>query len=44
MSLKQCARRAEVLVAGHANAAWLDFYHYGFMRLSALDWIRQARH
>jgi hypothetical protein len=24
------------------GVAWADFYHYGFMRLSALDWIREA--
>lgn len=23
-------------------ATWVDFYHYGFMRLEALDWIRSA--
>lgn len=24
------------------DIAWVDFYHYGFMRLDALDWIRDA--
>ena len=32
----------KVRVAHDAGVARLDFYHYGFMRLDALDWVREA--
>jgi hypothetical protein len=32
----------KVQVARHAGATDLSFYHYGFMRLESLDWIRAA--
>jgi hypothetical protein len=35
---------AKVAVAREAGAGWVDFYHYGFMPLDRLDWIRQALH
>lgn len=34
----------KVAVAREAGADWVDFYHYGFMPLDRLDWIRQAVH
>lgn len=33
---------AKVGIAREAGVAELDFYHYGFARLTALDWIREA--
>ncbi len=33
---------AKVRLARELGIAWIDFYHYGFARLQALDWIRQA--
>ncbi len=35
---------AKVAVVRDARAEWVDFYHYGFMPLDRLDWIRQALH
>jgi hypothetical protein len=34
--------REKLRVADELRLARVDFYHYGFMRLSALDWIRAA--
>jgi hypothetical protein len=34
--------REKVAVARELGLARVDFYHYGLMRLDALDWIRQA--
>ena len=34
--------RAKVAVARERGLRRVDFYHYGFMRLDALDWIRRA--
>jgi hydrogenase/urease accessory protein HupE len=34
--------RAKVELAGELGLRRVDFYHYGFMRLDALDWIRAA--
>jgi hypothetical protein len=34
--------RAKVELARARGLARVDFYHYGFMRLDALDWIREA--
>ncbi|MBV8564551.1 MAG: hypothetical protein JO273_03740 [Methylobacteriaceae bacterium] len=34
---------AKLRVLEEAGAAWADFYHYAFMRLSSLDWIGEAR-
>jgi hypothetical protein len=33
---------AKVALARERGLGRLDFYHYGFCRLQALDWIRQA--
>lgn len=33
---------AKLAVLRDHNVAWADFYHYGFVRLSALDLIREA--
>ncbi|MDP9375931.1 MAG: hypothetical protein M3Q65_26475 [Chloroflexota bacterium] len=33
---------AKVAVLRGGDVTWADFYHYGFMRLHALDWIREA--
>lgn len=33
---------AKVALLREFDVAWADFYHYGFMRLDALDWIREA--
>lgn len=33
---------AKVALCRQLGIEWIDFYHYGFMRLDALDWIRQA--
>lgn len=33
---------AKVRMVAEAGVAWADFYHYGFMRLSNLDWVGQA--
>jgi hypothetical protein len=33
---------AKVRLAREIGAARIDFYHYGFFRLEALDWIREA--
>lgn len=35
---------AKVAVARQVGVDWVDFYHYGFMPLDRLDWIRQALH
>ena len=35
-------RRAKVELARDRGLRRVDFYHYGFMRLRALDWIRGA--
>jgi hypothetical protein len=34
--------RTKVAIGREIGAARVDFYHYGFARLSALDWIREA--
>ena len=34
--------RAKLALLRERAVAWVDFYHYGFMRLDALDWIREA--
>ena len=34
--------RAKVELARERGLRRTDFYHYGFMRLDALDWIRAA--
>jgi hypothetical protein len=34
--------RSKVAISREFDAARVDFYHYGFIRLSALDWIRGA--
>ena len=34
--------RAKVELARERNLSRVDFYHYGLMRLDALDWIREA--
>ena len=34
--------RAKVALARERGLRRVDFYHYGFMRLDALDWIRAA--
>ncbi len=34
--------RQKVRLAEELGLARVDFYHYGFMRLDALDWIREA--
>ena len=34
--------RAKIAVARQRRLRRTDFYHYGFMRLDALDWIRDA--
>jgi hypothetical protein len=34
--------RAKVELASELGLRRADFYHYGFMRLDALDWIRTA--
>jgi hypothetical protein len=34
--------RAKVALARERGLRRVDFYHYGFMRLDALDWIRSA--
>lgn len=34
--------RAKVLLARELDLERIDFYHYGFMRFDALDWIREA--
>jgi hypothetical protein len=34
--------RSKVAISREFDAARVDFYHYGFIRLSALDWIREA--
>ena len=33
---------AKVRLARELGVARVDFYHYGFLRLGALDWIRAA--
>jgi hypothetical protein len=33
---------AKIALLRDLGVAWADFYHYGFMRLAALDWIREA--
>lgn len=33
---------AKVTVAREQGLEWVDFYHYGFMPLNRLDWIRHA--
>ena len=33
---------AKLAVAREQGVTWVDFYHYGFMRLSALDLIREG--
>jgi hypothetical protein len=33
---------AKLAILRERGVAWADFYHYGFMRLDALDWIREA--
>ena len=35
--------RAKVDLARERGLGRVDFYHYGLMRLDALDWIREAR-
>jgi hypothetical protein len=32
----------KISVAGEFGAGWVEFYHYGFMRLKNLDWIGEA--
>jgi hypothetical protein len=32
----------KIAVAGGFAADWVEFYHYGFMRLENLDWIAEA--
>jgi hypothetical protein len=34
--------REKVELARGVGLRRVDFYHYGFMRLDALDWIREA--
>ncbi len=34
--------RAKIPILREQGVAWVDFYHYGFMRLDALDWIQAA--
>ena len=34
--------RTKVTISREVGAARVDFYHYGFIRLSALDWIRES--
>jgi len=36
--------RAKIDMLREGGVAWADFYHYGFMRLDALDWINEALH
>lgn len=36
--------RAKIDILREGGVAWADFYHYGFMRLDALDWIKEALH
>jgi hypothetical protein len=36
--------RAKIDMLREGGVAWTDFYHYGFMRLDALDWINEALH
>jgi hypothetical protein len=33
---------AKVRIAREVGLDWVDFYHYGFMPLDRLDWIREA--
>jgi hypothetical protein len=33
---------AKIAVAGEFDAGWVEFYHYGFMRLRNLEWIEEA--
>jgi hypothetical protein len=33
---------AKIAVAGEFGAGWVEFYHYGFMRLRNLDWVGEA--
>jgi hypothetical protein len=33
---------AKVAVVRDSGADWIDFYHYGMMRLTNLDWVGQA--
>ena len=33
---------AKLALARELDIARVDFYHYGFVRLEALDWIRTA--
>lgn len=33
---------AKIAVAGEFDARWVEFYHYGFMRLRNLDWVGEA--
>lgn len=35
---------AKAAVARALGIDWIDFYHYGFMPLDRLDWIRRALH
>ena len=35
---------AKAAVARELGIEWIDFYHYGFMPLDRLDWIREALH
>jgi hypothetical protein len=32
----------KVAVVRGVSADWVEFYHYGFMRLLHLDWIAEA--
>ena len=34
--------RKKVAISREVGAVRVDFYHYGFVRLSALDWIRES--
>ncbi len=36
--------RAKIDILRAGGVDWADFYHYGFMRLDALDWINEALH
>jgi hypothetical protein len=40
MSAEDVAQK--VAVAGEFDAGWVEFYHYGFMRLRNLEWIGEA--
>jgi hypothetical protein len=35
--------RGKVNVARTAGVEWIEFYHYGLMRSSSFDWMREAR-